>query len=577
MAHSPDGSFYTLTGRPDAPVVVLIHGLGLNHACWLWLAPVLATDFLVLCYDLIGHGQSAAPIGQPVLKDLSDQLAALLDHIGVEKAALVGFSLGGMVARRFAQDHASRTTALVLLHSPHMRTEQAQAAILARVEQARGQGPGATVEAALERWFTTPYRTANAAMMQRVRGWVLANDPAVYPQLYRVLAEGVAEIIAPEPALRCPALAITADEDFGNGPEMSRAIAAEIDGAEVLILPGLRHMALAEDPAAINTPVQAFLRRVLPIRAIQGPDAIDPKALRNAFGAFATGVTVITTRQSDGTPRGFTANSFSSVSLDPPLLLVCLAKSAHSLTAFMQAPHFAVNVLGEDQKAISGLFASREADKFAQCDWRPGVGDVPMINGALAQFSCRRDQLVDAGDHLILIGRIVDFATAEGNPLGYFRGRYFSIGLEDDLVKAAAGQRGTRVGLVLADGGAVLMQSGSDGRLSLPLAPDAAPNIDALRLRLASLGLAVEVEFLYAVFDDRADHGHGIYYHGRVSGPLPEGFQMIPLGDLASAPIANAAEAQMLHRYAEEYRHGSFGIYQGNETTGTVRRIAGTT
>lgn len=303
--------------------------------------------------------------------------------------------------------------------------------------------------------------------------------------------------------------------------------------------------------------------------------AIDPKALRNAFGAFATGVTVITTRQDDGTPRGFTANSFTSVSLDPPLLLVCLAKSAHSATTFATAPHFAVNVLAEDQKAVSGLFASREASKFSQCAWHTGTGDVPLIDGALAQFVCAREYLVDAGDHLILIGRVVDFATAEGNPLGYFKGRYFSIGLEDDLVKAAAQNRRTRVGAVLACGDAVLMEADSTGRLSLPLAPGPAANIDTLRARLATLGLTAEVEFLYAVFDDRADQGHGIYYHGQVSGTLPAAFHLIPLADLATAPIAHAAEAQMLHRYAEEYKHGSFGVYQGNETTGTVRRLAG--
>lgn len=263
MAISPDGTLYHLTGPTDAPLVALVHGLGLNYACWQWLEPVLAADFRVLRYDLTGHGDSAKPSAKPTLKRLSDQLAALLDHIGADKAALIGFSLGGMIARRFAQDHPSRTTALAILHSPHRRTPKAQAAILARVEQARAEGPGATVEAALERWFTAPFRIANPAMMGLVRTWVLANDPAVYPDLYQVLADGIDEIIAPKPPLDCPALVITGDEDYGNGPEMSRAIAAEIAGAEVKILPGLRHMALAEDPAAINAPVQTFLRRTL--------------------------------------------------------------------------------------------------------------------------------------------------------------------------------------------------------------------------------------------------------------------------------------------------------------------------
>jgi pimeloyl-ACP methyl ester carboxylesterase len=100
-------------------------------------------------------------------------------------------------------------------------------------------------------------------MMDLVRSWVLANDPAVYPRLYRILAEGIDEIVSPDPPISRPALVITGDEDFGNGPEMSAAIAAEIFGAECLILKGLRHMALAEAPEAVNAPVRAFLERTL--------------------------------------------------------------------------------------------------------------------------------------------------------------------------------------------------------------------------------------------------------------------------------------------------------------------------
>ena len=296
---------------------------------------------------------------------------------------------------------------------------------------------------------------------------------------------------------------------------------------------------------------------------------IDPKALRQAFGAFATGVTVITTRQSDGTPRGFTANSFTSVSLDPPLLLVCLAKTAHSAEVFAQSPHFAVNVLAEDQKAVSGLFASRVPDKFDQCAWTPGAAQVPLIDGALAQFACANHQLVDAGDHLILIGRIEAFTTNDGQPLGYFRGNYFSIGIEKDLADAAAAANVRRLGAVLACNGGVLLKD--DGTLSLPLAPR--PTLDSLTASLSSQGLKPQIDFVYAAFDDRKTGGHAVYYHGTVSGTLPHGYRILPLADLAGAAIANPAEASMLQRYAADYRNGSFSIYHGTETTGQTRQI----
>ncbi len=258
-----NGTAYEATGPDGAPAVVLIHGLGLNRHCWQWLVPELSERYQMVAYDLLGHGESAAPPSDPALGTLADQLAGLLDHLGIQRAAIVGFSLGGMIARRFAQDHPDRIAALAILHSPHKRTPEAQAAILARVEQAKTEGPSATVEAALVRWFTDVYRAANPDMMALVRSWVMANDPAIYPQVYRILAEGIDEIVAPNPPIIAPALVITGDEDYGNGPEMTRAIAAEIAGAETLILPGLRHMALAEDPPAVNRPLIAFLDRHL--------------------------------------------------------------------------------------------------------------------------------------------------------------------------------------------------------------------------------------------------------------------------------------------------------------------------
>ena len=154
---------------------------------------------------------------------------------------------------------------------------------------------------------------------------------------------------------------------------------------------------------------------------------LDSRELRNAFGSFATGVTIVATREADGTPRGLTANSFSSVSLEPPLLLVCIAKSALSLRVFREAPCFSVNILEHSQTEVSRIFASQIADKFDRVPWERGVSDVPLLHGSLARFSCETDRQIDAGDHAILLGKIVDFDYQHGTPLTYFRGQYRTL------------------------------------------------------------------------------------------------------------------------------------------------------
>ncbi len=553
----------------EGPPVILIHGLGLNRHCWDWTVPALADRYRVVTYDLYGHGESAAPPETPSLSLFARQVAGLMEDLGIERAAIAGFSLGGMIARRFAQDFPDRAHALAILHSPHRRSPEAQAAILARVEQARTEGPAATVEAALERWFTASYRAGNPAVMDRVRGWVLANERAVYHTIYQVLAEGVEEIVAPDPPLSLPVLALTGDEDYGNGPAMTHAIAAEIDGADAVILPGLRHMALAEDPEAVNRPLRAFLDRVHADRA-----HADRRALRDAFGCFATGVTVVTTRQEDGTPRGFTANSFTSVSLDPPLLLVCVAKTAHSCPVFTAAPHFAVNILSQEQKDLSGLFASRGVDKFDRAAWRSGKAGMPVFDHALAHLVCARERVVDAGDHVILLGRVIGHATGSGQPLGYFRGSYFSAAAEQDLVDAASQGGNIEIGALIAQEGSLLLADTPDGGVMVPKAPGDTPDIDVLTARLRSAGLSVELDFLYSVYRDTETGRHGIFYRGTATGAPPQGHRFYPMDTLPLEQVPNAAERSMLTRYAAEHREGRFGIYQGDETRGTVNRIA---
>ncbi|MEI6801004.1 MAG: alpha/beta fold hydrolase, partial [Pseudomonadota bacterium] len=117
MRRAADGTAYALHGRADAPLVVLIHGLGLTHEVWDQMVPALSPQFCVLTYDMLGHGQTPTH-PKPDLSALAAQLARLMEELGETQAALVGFSLGGMIARRFAQDYPARTRALAILHSP---------------------------------------------------------------------------------------------------------------------------------------------------------------------------------------------------------------------------------------------------------------------------------------------------------------------------------------------------------------------------------------------------------------------------------------------------------------------------
>lgn len=153
------------------------------------------------------------------------------------------------------------------------------------------------------------------------------------------------------------------------------------------------------------------------------------RALRDAFGCFATGVTIVTSLGPDGAPIGFTANSFSSVSLDPPLLLVCPDKRASSLPAIRAAGRFGVNVLASHQRPISERFARRGVHRFAEGQWTPDTGGIPMLEEACANFSCLLEADVDAGDHVILVGRITGFRAAPNRaPLMYLRGCYATPG-----------------------------------------------------------------------------------------------------------------------------------------------------
>jgi 3-hydroxy-9,10-secoandrosta-1,3,5(10)-triene-9,17-dione monooxygenase reductase component len=150
---------------------------------------------------------------------------------------------------------------------------------------------------------------------------------------------------------------------------------------------------------------------------------IDRKEFRNALGAFATGVTIVTT-QHDGVDVGLTANSFNSVSLDPPMVLWSLGRNSLSLPHFASAGHFAVHILADEQEPLSSRFAKRGADKFAGLECQRGHDGLPLLTGCVARFQCRKLFEYEGGDHVIFVGEVLAFDYVSKRPLLFHGGQY---------------------------------------------------------------------------------------------------------------------------------------------------------
>ena len=163
----------------------------------------------------------------------------------------------------------------------------------------------------------------------------------------------------------------------------------------------------------------------------------DARELRNALGRFPTGVTVITTRTPSGKLEGLTANSFSALSLDPPLVLWSISCKSASVKGFVESGHFAINVLAAGQADLSHRFATPNENKFEDLEFKTGFGGSPVLAGVLAVFECAIDKTVDGGDHLLFVGRVHKIAYGVGEPLIFNAGKYCtSLPLSDRFAKS---------------------------------------------------------------------------------------------------------------------------------------------
>jgi flavin reductase (DIM6/NTAB) family NADH-FMN oxidoreductase RutF len=152
--------------------------------------------------------------------------------------------------------------------------------------------------------------------------------------------------------------------------------------------------------------------------------AVSNEQFRRACGRFATGVAVASVTDVNGVPHGLTVNSFSSVSLDPPLILICLGHAIAAIDAFREATHFGLSVLRENQRVLSERFAAPMDNRFESLSWRRGKTGVPLLDGVLAQIECETIRRISEGDHDIFVGKMVVATVEEGDPLIYFASEY---------------------------------------------------------------------------------------------------------------------------------------------------------
>ncbi len=382
-------------GSADDPSIVLLHGFGQTRKVWEDVAIGLEqAGRHVINVDLRGHGGSEWPTdGRYDFTAYVEDLRAVLGQMRTRPVVIAASHSAWIATMALAEDAATLASGLILVDSP------------ADLSQGSVQSAAERLSAASGRSLSQPDYDS---------GIFSAFDPI---GLDEKLQQAATQIGLPALVIRGALGHIDAPADEGFVEKLPNAEAIDVDGGGLLIV--------AERTEAFNGLLVDFLERKHPRFIPEYRSGSDARTLRDAMGCFATGVTIITAHAPDGRPVGLTANSFTSVSLDPPLLLVCIANNAGSAATLRDIDAFAVNVLQIGQQPVSNLFAGKSEDRFAGTKWEVGEYGAPILPSSLGIFECKHHALHEAGDHFILVGR-VEKASFEPrrDPLLYFRGKY---------------------------------------------------------------------------------------------------------------------------------------------------------
>ena len=250
-----DRLHYSLSG--DGSPLTLIHGVGADLEAWDGVVSSLSSRYKILRADLRGHGQSAKSPGPYSLEMFSDDLLVLLDHVGIDKTHLVGFSLGGLIAQYVAVNSPQRLSTLSIISSVAGRMEDEKIRVAERACMLEKEGALNHLANAVDRWFTDEFRRDHPEVMEWRRQKSLQNDPASYAAAYQVLAQS--DLANQLHCISAPTLAITGECDIGSTPRMCELMATSVQNGRAIILPRLKHSVLLEAPARIASEIDDFI------------------------------------------------------------------------------------------------------------------------------------------------------------------------------------------------------------------------------------------------------------------------------------------------------------------------------
>jgi flavin reductase (DIM6/NTAB) family NADH-FMN oxidoreductase RutF/pimeloyl-ACP methyl ester carboxylesterase len=379
-----------IAGDEHDPMILLIHGAGQTREVWSTVVEGLVqAGRQVVSLDLRGHGASEWPAdGRYDIEAYAEDVRAVLAQLN-SRPVVVAATVGGWIAAQaLSSDAANLAAGLVLVDMP--------------------------------------VRSA-AEAAKRISETLPLDQSALDPRVIGAMdLEAVADtVLGAAPGLNLPTMVLRGGISWVRHSPGAAEFDASLPNAEVVEVDDAELLLVTDRTEALLARLLDFLERKQPRDASEFRAGSDARTLRDAMGCFATGITIVTSCAPDGTPIGLTANSFTSVSLDPPLLLVSIANNAGSAAALKEASHFVVNVLQTGQQPASNRFAGKGEDRFAATAWQAGEAGMPLLDGSLGSFECKRHAIHDGGDHFLLVGEVVRAQfEPRRDPLLYFRGKY---------------------------------------------------------------------------------------------------------------------------------------------------------